>query len=191
MEPRLICLIGAECTGKTTLAQALAHQMGGLWVPEYLRSFTQAHGRTPQRAEQLPILQEPLRMETKALSQAREQGHSVVFCDTAPLLTAVYSDCVFADTSLYLQALSMHARYALTLFLQPDVPWQADGLQRDGPEARAAVHDAIVRALAPRCGGGGGGGGDAWPVVRIAGTAAQRLVQACDAVAGAMRGSGI
>ena len=24
MEPRLICLIGAECTGKTTLAQALA-----------------------------------------------------------------------------------------------------------------------------------------------------------------------
>ena len=180
MEPRLICLIGAECTGKTTLAQALAQLMDGLWVPEYLRGFTQAHGRTPQRAEQLHILQEQLRMETEALAMARQQGHRVVFCDTAPLLSAVYSDCVFADASLYPQARSLHARYALTLFLQPDIPWHADGLQRDGPEARAAVHLAIESALAAS-------DDDAWPVVRIAGTAAQRLVQACDAAAGAMR----
>lgn len=184
VEPRLICLIGAECTGKTTLAKALAQQMGGLWVPEYLRSFTQAHGRTPLRTEQLHILQEQVRMETEALSLARQQGQRVVFCDTAPLLTAVYSDCVFADASLYPQARSLHARYALTLFLQPNIPWQADGLQRDGAEARAAVHLAIERALDV-------GGDNAWPVVRIAGTAAQRLVQACDAVAGITRGSGI
>lgn len=177
MEPRLVCLIGAECTGKTTLAQALAHQFGGLWVPEYLRSFTEQHGRTPERGEQLHILQEQLRMETEALGLACQQGRRVVFCDTAPLLTAVYSDCVFADTSLYWQARSLHARYAVTLFLQPDIPWHADGLQRDGPEARAAVHLAIERALADS-------GGDAWPVVRIAGTAALRLAQAGDAVAG-------
>ncbi len=178
-EPRLICLIGAECTGKTTLAQALAQQMDGLWVPEYLRQFTQTHGRTPQRAEQLHILQEQVRVETEALSLARQQGRCVVFCDTAPLLTAVYSDCVFADTSLYPLARNLHARYALTLFLQPDIPWHADGPQRDGPEARAAVHRAIARALVAD-------GDDDWPVVRIAGTPAQRMVQACDAVAGAL-----
>lgn len=153
--------------------------MDGLWVPEYLRQFTQAHGRTPQRAEQLHILQEQLRLETEALSLALQQGRRAVFCDTAPLLTAVYSDCVFADVSLYPQARSLHARYALTLFLQPDIPWQADGLQRDGARSRATVHVAIERALAAS--------GDAWPVVRIAGTAAQRLVVACDAVACAMR----
>ena len=180
VEPRLICLIGAECTGKTTLAQALAQQLGGLWVPEYLRSFTDQHGRTPQRAEQLHIMQEQVRVETQALRLAREQGLRVVFCDTAPLLTAVYSDCVFADTSLYPQARSLHARYAMTLFLQPDIPWQAEGLQRDGAQARAAVHSVIERALAP-------GIGDAWPVARIAGTAVQRVAQACDAVAFAVR----
>lgn len=185
VEPRLICLIGAECTGKTTLAQALAQQMGGLWVPEYLRTFTAQRGRTPKRTEQLHIMQEQVRMETEALSLAREQCLRVVFCDTAPLLTAVYSDCVFADTSLYPQARNLHARCALTLFLQPDIPWQADGLQRDGAEARAAVHLAIERALAAS------GGDESWPVVRIAGTAAQRFVQACDAVAGAMGGGGI
>ena len=178
MEPRLICLIGAECTGKTTLAEALAQRMDGLWVPEYLRGFTQMRGRTPQRDEQLHILQEQLRMETEALTIARQQGRRVVFCDTAPLLTAVYSDCVFADVSLYPQARSLHARYALTLFLQPDIPWRADGLQRDGAQARTAVHLAIERALIAKS-------DDAWSVVRIAGTAAQRLAQACGVVAGA------
>lgn len=179
MEPRLVCLIGAECTGKTSLAQALAQQMHALWVPEYLRDFTQSHGRTPQRAEQWQIVQEQLRLETEALHRARQQGCPVVFCDTAPLLTAVYSDCIFADASLYPQARSLHARYALTLFLQPDIPWQADGLQRDGAAARAAVHRALERALAAS-------GGAAWPVVPIAGTATQRLALAGDAVASAL-----
>lgn len=178
-EPRLICLIGAECTGKTTLAQALAQRMGGLWVPEYLRSFTEQHGRTPDRHEQLHVLEEQVRQEAAALVAARQQRHRWVFCDTAPLLTAVYSDCVFADVSLYPQARSLHARYALTLFLQPDIPWQADSLQRDGAPSRAAVHAAIEHALAAS--------GDAWPEVRIAGTAAQRLALACEAVTSALR----
>jgi nicotinamide riboside kinase len=172
METRLICLIGAECTGKTTLAQALARQMGGLWVPEYLRSFTDAHGRTPRQDEQAHILQEQLRREDDALKQARQQQRPWVFCDTAPLLTAVYSECVFDDASLYPLARSLHARYALTLFLQPDILWQADGLQRDGEAMRATVHAAIERALTA----------GAWPVAHIAGTAAQRLVLARNAV---------
>ena len=177
MQPRLICLMGAECTGKTTLAEAMALQMDGLWVPEYLRSFTDQHGRTPERTEQLQILQEQVRQETQALATARRQQKALVFCDAAPLLTAVYSDCVFGDASLYPQAHGLHARYLLTLLLEPDIPWVADGLQRDGPQARIAVQTRIEQALAEW----------AWPHVRIAGTAEQRLEQACDAVASAMR----
>jgi len=151
--------------------------MGGLWVPEYLRTFTDAHRRTPRQDEQAHILQKQLRLEEDALQLARQQGHTVVFCDTAPLLTAVYSDCVFADASLYPQARSLHARYALTLFLQPDIPWQADGLQRDGAAMRAAVHAAIERELTD----------GTWPVLRIAGTAGQRLAVAGEAITHALR----
>ncbi len=172
MEPRLICLIGAECTGKTTLAQALAQQMGGLWVPEYLRSFTHQHGRTPERTEQLQIVQEQVRQETRALATARRQQQALVFSDTAPLLTAVYSECVFADGSLYPQAHGLHARYAITLLLEPDIPWVADGVQRDGIESRAAVHARIEQALADW----------AWPHVRIAGMPEQRMLTALVAV---------
>ena len=171
-KPRLICLIGAECTGKTTLAQALAQQMCGVWVPEYLRSFTEQNGRTPERIEQASILQEQVRQETVALAAARRQGQRFVFCDTAPLLTSVYSDVVFADSSLYPQAHGLHDRYAVTLLLEPDIPWVADGLQRDGMQWRAKVHARIEKALADW----------AWPHVRIAGTPDQRLQTAMDGV---------
>ena len=167
-EPHLICLIGAECTGKTTLAQALAARMGGLWVPEYLRRFTDLHGRTPERHEQVSILQEQVRMEDAALEAARRRPCALVFCDTAPLLTAVYSDCIFADASLFAQAHGLHARYALTLLLEPDIPWVADGMQRDGMAQRAAVHARIERALDEWH----------WPHVRIGGAPDARLLVA-------------
>lgn len=147
MESRLICLIGAECTGKTTLAQALAVQMGGLWVPEYLRAFTAQQGRTPLQAEQAHILHEQLRLQDATLEQAHQQHRAWVFCDTAPLLTAVYSDCVFGDASQYPEAITLHARYAHTLLLEPDIPWVADGLQRDGAAMRAKVHARIRDTL--------------------------------------------
>ena len=172
MEPLLICLIGAECTGKSTLARALSSRMGGLWVPEYLRGFTEVQGCTPQRHEQWSILQEQVKQEAAALETARQQPCSWVFCDTAPLLTAIYSDCVFADTSLYPQAHCLHARYTLTLLMEPDIPWVADGLQRDGVSQRAVVHARIERALTERV----------WPYVRIAGSKAQRLLSAENAV---------
>ncbi|MBC7621687.1 MAG: ATP-binding protein, partial [Candidatus Saccharibacteria bacterium] len=87
-KPRLICLIGAECTGKTTLAQAMAQEFSGLWVPERLRLFCEALQRTPLQHEQSDILEQQARDEKVALEKATDQGQYFVFCDTAPLLTA-------------------------------------------------------------------------------------------------------
>ena len=117
-------------------------------MPEYLRSFTDAHARTPRQDEQAHILQEQVRQEQAALACASEAELEWVFCDTCPLLTAIYSDCVFGDASLYPDARKLHERYALTLLLEPTIAWVADGLQRDGVEARQRVHDCIVRELA-------------------------------------------
>lgn len=163
-EPRLVCLAGAECTGKTTLAQALATHLCGLWVPEYLRIFCERQGHTPKREEQPHILQEQVRQEQQALESAQHLGLAWVFCDTAPLLTAIYSDCLFDDAKLYAQARALHGRYALTLVLEPDIPWVADGILRDGAQARAVVHARLVQTLA------------AWgvPYTRIGGQGAQR-----------------
>jgi nicotinamide riboside kinase len=170
--PQLVCLLGAECTGKTTLARQLAEQFSSLWVGEYLRAFCDEKGRTPTRAEQPHILQTQALQEEQVLEQARLQQCAFVFCDTAPLLTAIYSDYCFADDSLYAQARSLHSRYALTLLLEPDIPWQADGLQRDGAHVRGPVHALIARELAALPG----------LTVRIAGTGPARFAAAKRAI---------
>lgn len=145
--PQRICLIGAECTGKSTLAQALAVHFGGLWVPEQLRAFCDQHGRTPRMDEQAGIMRAQFEQEEQVAAQALQAGCGYVFCDSAPLLTAIYSAHYFSDRSLLDCAHTLHARYALTLLLQPDLPWQPDGLQRDGAGVRAAVQARVQHAL--------------------------------------------
>ncbi len=63
-------------------------------------------------------------------------------------MIAVYSDLVFGDTSLYAAAEAEQRRYGLTLLTALDLPWQADGLQRDGPHVREPVDRRIRAALA-------------------------------------------
>ncbi len=171
-QPQLICVIGAESTGKTTLAQTLAAHFNGPWVPEYLRAFCESRGRTPTRDEQSLILETQLIDESVARVAARQQRAPYVFCDTAPLLTAIYSDYVFGDTSLYARARTLHARYALTLLLEPDIAWVADGMQRDGDHVREPITQLIASELKRM-------NVDA---ARIGGTGAARLVAALSAV---------
>ena len=146
-QPKLIALVGAESTGKTALAHTLAQRLGGVYVPEFLREFVQAHGRTPIASEQAGIMLEQAAREDAALQRAQATGAPCVLCDASTLMTAIYSDFVFADSSLYTQAARLHQRYALTLLLNNDVPWEANGIQRDGPHVRAPVFRLIHQQL--------------------------------------------
>ena len=144
--PKLICLIGAESTGKTTLAQALAAHFNCPWVPEYLREFCESRNRTPTRGEQLLILETQVIHESVALEYARTANAPYVFCDTAPLLTAIYSAFVFGDQSPFPRARELQTRYALTLALAPDIAWVADE-QRDGAHVRQPITTLIANEL--------------------------------------------
>ena len=139
-----MALLGAESTGKTALAQGIqAHfQARGIptaLVPEYLRTWCDAAGRTPRPEEQQGIAQEHAR-QLSASTDAR-----LLVADTTPLMVAVYSDFLFGDRSLYPFALEHQRSYDLTLLTGLDLPWVADGLQRDGAHVREPV-DALVRA---------------------------------------------
>ncbi len=169
---RLICILGAESTGKTTLAQSLASHFACPWVPEYLRQFCDEHARTPAREEQALLIRRQREGELAALAQAKQQRASFVFCDTAPLLTAIYSDYIFGDRSLHGQARALHLNYSLTLLLAPDLEWIADGLQRDGEHVRAPVNRLIEQELTAL----------ALPFVQIGGTGDRRVAAALQAI---------
>lgn len=142
-----IAIVGAESTGKTALAQALAARLAdqtGLrvsWVPEWLRQWCDAQGRTPLAHEQAGIAR-----AQHARIEAAAAAHDVVVCDTTALMTAVYSRYVFGDAALDDEAASLHRGMSLTLLTALDLPWEPDGLQRDGPQVRAPV-DALLRTL--------------------------------------------
>jgi len=78
-------------------------------------------------------------------------SQGVVIADTTPLMTAVYSHLLFGDESLYPMALAHQALFDSTLVTGLDLPWVADGLQRDGPQVRGPV-DALVRQALERAG---------------------------------------
>jgi nicotinamide riboside kinase len=143
----IIALLGAECTGKTTLAQAVAADLqragvDAVVVPEALRDFCARHGRTPRTDEQAALAQR----QTEAVAAAA-QAHAVVLADTTALMTAVYSDLYFDDPGLYASAWPAHRAAHLTLLAAPDLPWVADGQQRDGPAQRAAVDERLRTVL--------------------------------------------
>jgi nicotinamide riboside kinase len=142
---RRIAIVGAESTGKSWLAESLTHvltQRGETvqWVPEVLRSWCAREGRTPEPHEQMAIAQS----QAEAVLSI-QQG--IVISDTTPLMTAVYSHMLFEDESLYPMALAHQQLFDTTLVTGLDLPWVADGLQRDGPHVRGPVDTMVRQAL--------------------------------------------
>jgi nicotinamide riboside kinase len=58
---------------------------------------------------------------------------------------AIYSAMLFEDGTLYRFALERQRRYDHILLTGLDLPWVADGLQREGPHVREPV-DALIRS---------------------------------------------
>jgi len=144
-----IALLGAESTGKTTLAAELAAHLrrnGGTVAvaDEVLRQWCTRSQRMPRPEEQMAIAQEQERRVDLAAACA-----DVVIADTTSLMVAIYSGMLFEDGSLYRFALAQLNRYDHLLLTGLDLPWVADGLQREGPQGREAV-DALIRSALAR-----------------------------------------
>lgn len=141
LKPRLVvALMGAECTGKSTLGPRLAAAFEAPYVGEYLREWCEAQGRTPTRDEQASIAQEQARRIEAAPGD-------LVIADTTPLITALCSQHYFGDDSLLNAAVTFQRGCGLTLLCAPDLPWVADGFMRDGPQTRAAFDARLRTAL--------------------------------------------
>lgn len=159
-----IAILGAESSGKSTLAAALANHYDTLWVPEYLREFVDTRGRVPEEKDQYPIARTQMEREDAAALAAKR----FLFCDTTPLMTALYSRWYWGRVDGELAALEGRHDYAMTLVTAPDSPWEADGLQRESEEVRQTVHEQVLQVLHER----------EIAYVLVAGSLEQRMLQA-------------
>jgi nicotinamide riboside kinase len=172
-----IALLGAESTGKTQLAQALANSLRArghnvALVPEWLRTWCDQARRTPRADEQQAIAQ----TQAEHIAQVPATTEYLL-ADTTALMTAVYSDLLFGDDTLYPLAWELQRGFDMTLVTGLDLPWVADGLQRDGQHMREPVDTRLRTALAR--------GGIAYQVVYGRGSArSAHALHAIDSIAG-------
>ena len=141
-----IVLIGAESTGKSTLADALAEARGLPRTTEFVRTYAEGLDRELCEADLDPIARGQL---------AEEDRHGdvpVVLHDTNLLSTLIYARHYFGVEQAWLAEAFAARHYAVYLFCQPDIPWVADPGQRAGPEARAQLHAIFEAELKRRLG---------------------------------------
>lgn len=137
-----IAVLGAECTGKSTLCVALAKALSGIVIPETLREFCEAHARAPFANEQNFIMD----TQIQRLGHLKLLNPRFIVMDSAPISTALYSQIYFNDVSLKQRALTFHREhFDLSLIVQPEFGWQADPLpwMRDSQVAQGRFNQLL------------------------------------------------
>ena len=166
---RRISLTGPESAGKSTLAAQLAAHYGTGFAPEFAREYLEKNG--PAYAP--PDLEAIARGQLAAEDAAAGLARGLLFCDTDLLVIKIWAENAFGRCPAWILAELAKPRYALTLLLAPDLPWQPDPLREHPDPARRWYFYELYKADLQRLG---------WPFVEINGPAAQRFGQALAAV---------
>lgn len=130
---RRVVITGAESTGTTTLARALAERLGTAWVPEVGRAVTEARGLDHPwcDADFAMIARRQQADEDRA---AHACGPTLV-CDTDALATCIWQERYTGRSTADVEAIAASRHYALTVLTADDIPFVQDGY-RDGEHIR-------------------------------------------------------
>ena len=166
-----VVIVGAECSGKTTLAEQLARQLGVPWVAEFARSYLGERAGY-QATDVQAIAQGQHRAELTAAANC-----PLLIADTDLVVIKVWWNVRFGGENPWVEA-TLHGvlgseRRRCYLLTTPDIPWIADPL-RENPTDRPALHERY-RALLDSLG---------VPYVEVSGSALERLDRAAAAVRG-------
>lgn len=140
---RRVAIVGAESTGKSTLAARLAIDYATAFVPEYARTLAAARGGDLD-ADDLALAARGQIASEDALARTAER---VLFCDTDARTVALWCERLYGDAPAWIHAQADARAYDLVLLTSLDEPFvgRAD---RDRPAERRAFH-ARLRAAFP------------------------------------------
>ncbi len=140
-----ICLVGAESTGKTTLAKALAQNYQTPWVPEFGRLYSE--GRL-----WVPAIWEDGEFEYIAgVQNAMEDrlalvANKIMFCDTNAFATTIWQERYLTRMTDGVRNLTKDRRYDLYILTDIDVPYEQDGT-RENEHLRPGMHQRFIEEL--------------------------------------------
>lgn len=172
-----VVLVGAESTGKTTLATALAAVFDTAWVAEYGREHWEAKiARGDLNFWRPHEFADIAREQCTREDAAARLCNRVLICDTDAFATRVWFKRYLSAWSPEVDAIAAaHRRPDLYLLTDLATPFEQDGT-RDGERIRGWMHQTFVEELTAA----------ARPFVAVTGTREQRLATAVAAVRGVM-----
>ncbi len=145
-----VCLTGSECTGKTTLAKALAEELNCFSVPEYSREYALARGGVLSADDVEPIARGQLAAEDCALGRIgtliQPRRSSLLILDTDLISTVVYARHYYGGCPNWIEHMAKARKADLYFLCGLDVGWRADGI-RDQPECREIIQTAFAHTL--------------------------------------------
>ncbi len=137
-----VCIVGAESTGKTTLAAALAARLETVWNPEYGRVYTEvgrARGAPWDSAEFTHIARIHCWYEDFLAGLATR----VLVCDTDAFTTALFHEAYLGSPANGFED-EISRRYDLYVVCGTDVPFTHDGW-REFEAQRAWMHERLLQ----------------------------------------------
>ncbi len=144
---RRIVLVGAESTGKSTLASALAAELATVWVPEYGRFYWEGRRHLSVQDWSTAEFRRIARGQHQLADDlARCATNGVVVLDTDALVTAVWHERYLGRSDSELDALAAARRADHYLVCAPDFDWVQDGT-RESREHRESMHEATLERV--------------------------------------------
>lgn len=142
-----VAIVGAESSGKTTLAAELAAHFGTTWVPEFGREYSE--GRDPRTFA-------PDDFEAIAWGQATREdaaaatSSGLLICDTELHTTCTWSELILGECRAWIGRAASARRYAGILRMGLDLQWRNDGTRV--LEQRRVEHTALLERELRRAG---------------------------------------
>ncbi len=141
--PKRIVFIGAECTGKSTLAREIARHFAEPCSNEYVREYADALERPLAECDLDPIARGQIKLEDEARNAARR----FAFHDTNLLSSILYAEYYFDTHIPWVDEAFLKRNYTRYFFCMPDIPWVEDPGQRVSPDERTQLHSRFQAIL--------------------------------------------
>ena len=138
---RVIALVGAESTGKTSLAIELSKKFQGLLVEEHARSYLKDIGLNYTVQDIYNIAKLQMDAEKKAIAS----DYSMIILDTELITIEVWLAFYGYDIPSWIPEYIQDCHYEYVL-LDTNVPWIADSL-RNNPQDRSIITEIFRSKL--------------------------------------------
>lgn len=167
-----ISILGAESTGKTTLAKDLAKHYKTVWVPEYGRYYSEGkfYGG-PEATWRTEEFLQIAKSQDELEDRLAENSNGLVICDTNSFTTSVWHERYLNFLNSELEKLTAKRQYDLYIVAGDEIPFEDDGV-RDSEHLRHSLNERFMEKLAQQN----------KKFIVVTGNREQRLKQATEAI---------